>query len=94
MSVGRFARRHRAAIVLATLLVAAGGLYALRTLPAGIYPEAVFPRIVILARGGTFEPRDMVVAVTRPVEEALSGVVDLRRIRSRDRGEPRFPARG
>jgi Cation/multidrug efflux pump len=58
-------------------------VYSLVTLPAGTYPEAIFPRIVIIARVGTFEPRDMVVAVTRPLEEDLSGVIDLRRIQSR-----------
>ncbi|HSB54650.1 MAG TPA: efflux RND transporter permease subunit, partial [Gemmatimonadales bacterium] len=83
MSIGRFALRHRSAIYFATLLLAAAGGYALFNLPAGIYPEVVFPRIVILAKAGTFEPRDMVVAVTRPIEEGLTGILDLRRIRSR-----------
>jgi multidrug efflux pump subunit AcrB len=83
VSLAGFAARHRAAIYLAVTLLALSGLYALGTLPAGTYPEATFPRIAIVARGGTFEPRDMVVAVTRPLEETLSGVIDLRRIRSR-----------
>lgn len=83
MSIGRFALRHRTAILFTTIILAAGGGYALFTLPAGIYPEVVFPRIVILARAGTFEPREMVVAVTRPIEEGLTGIIDLRRIRSR-----------
>ena len=51
-------------------------------------PPAPIPRpssraSSIIARVGTFEPRDMVVAVTRPLEEDLSGVIDLRRIQSR-----------
>jgi len=83
MSIARFAARHRAPILLATGLFSAAGLYALATLPAGIYPEATFPRIAVVAAGGTFEPRDMVVAVTRPLEEAVSGVIDLRQIRTR-----------
>jgi len=83
MSVARFAARHRAPILLAGTLFTAAGLYALATLPAGIYPEATFPRIAVVVQGGTFEPRDMVVAVTRPLEEAVSGAIDLRQIRSR-----------
>lgn len=83
MSIARFAARHRAPILLATGLFSAAGLYSLATLPAGIYPEATFPRIAIVAEGGTFEPRDMVVAVTRPLEESVSGVIDLRQIRTR-----------
>jgi CzcA family heavy metal efflux pump len=74
--------RHRAAVYLAVALLTLGGLWALFTLPAGIYPEVTYPRIVVLARGGTFEAEEMTVAVTRPLEEALSGILGLRRIRT------------
>ncbi|HTS87202.1 MAG TPA: efflux RND transporter permease subunit [Gemmatimonadales bacterium] len=83
MNIARFAGRRRAPILFAAVLITAAGAYAAATLPAGIYPEATFPRIAVVAQGGTFEPKDMVVAVTRPLEEAVSGVIDLRRIRSR-----------
>jgi CzcA family heavy metal efflux pump len=76
-------QRHRAAVYLGVALLTAGGIQAMRTLPAGAYPEAVFPRVVVIALGGTIEPQGMVVAVTRPLEEAVSGAIDLRRIRSR-----------
>jgi CzcA family heavy metal efflux pump len=74
--------RHRAAVYLAVALLTAGGGRALLTLPAGIYPEVTYPRIVVLAHGGTFEADEMTVAVTRPLEEALSGTLGLRRIRT------------
>ncbi|MEO8449848.1 MAG: efflux RND transporter permease subunit [Gemmatimonadota bacterium] len=83
MSVTGLVQRYRAAVSLALVMVLAAGAYALATLPSGAYPEAVFPRVAVVVRGGTFEPRDMVVAVTRPLEEALIGVIDLRRVRSR-----------
>ncbi len=74
--------RHRAAVYLTVALLALGGVWALLTLPAGIYPEVTYPRIVVLARGGTFEAEQMTVAVTRPLEEALSGILGLRRVRT------------
>ncbi|MEP7326934.1 MAG: efflux RND transporter permease subunit, partial [Gemmatimonadota bacterium] len=83
MSIARFASHHRAAVFLGTGMLTVAGLFALTRLPAGVYPEATFPRIAIVVRGGTFEPRDMVVAVTRPIEEGLSGVIDLRKTRTR-----------
>ena len=83
MSITGWAFRNRAVVYLAAAMVTVAGLYAMLTLPAGIYPEATFPRIAVLASGGTFEPPEMIVAVTRPLEEAISGVIDLRRIRSR-----------
>jgi CzcA family heavy metal efflux pump len=75
--------RHSASVWLAVALLVLGGLWALFTLPAGIYPEVTYPRIVVLARGGTFEADEMTVAVTRPLEQALSGVLGLRRLRAR-----------
>ena len=83
MNIARLAIRHRAAVFLATVLLTVAGGFALTRLPSGIYPEAEFARIVVVASGGTYEPRDMIVAVTRPLEEALIGVIDLRRLRSR-----------
>ena len=83
MNLAAQALRHRPAVLLAAALLTGAGLFAAGRLPAGIYPEAEFDRIIVVATGGTFEPRDMVVAVTRPLEEGLIGVVDLRRLRSR-----------
>lgn len=83
MKIAAFVERHRAAVYLATALLTAAGLYALFTLPAGIYPEVTYPRVAVIARGGTFEAQEMTVAFTRPLEEAMSGVIDLQRIRAR-----------
>jgi len=76
-------QEHRAAVYLGTALITFGGLVAMFSLPAGAYPEAEFTRIVVLAEGGAYEPRDMIVAVTRPLEEAMTSVAELTRLRSR-----------
>jgi CzcA family heavy metal efflux pump len=83
MKIAGSVMRHRATVYLAVGLLTLGGLWALFTLPAGIYPEVTYPRIVVLARGGTFEADEMTVAVTRPLEEGVSGVIGLQRIRAR-----------
>ena len=83
MKIAGAVMRHRATVYFAVALLTLGGLWALFTLPAGIYPEVTYPRIVVLARGGTFEADEMTVAVTRPLEEASSGVLGLQRIRAR-----------
>ena len=83
MSIAGLVERHRSAVYLSLALLTLGGLLALFTLPAGIYPEVTYPRVVVVAEQGTFEVQDMTVAVTRPIEEAMSGIIALQRIRSR-----------
>jgi CzcA family heavy metal efflux pump len=83
VSIAGLVERYRAAVYLLCGLLTAGGLYALYTLPAAIYPEVAYPRIVVLGRGGTFEAQEMVVAATRPLEQAMSGLLGLRKIRAR-----------
>ena len=83
MRIAGAALRHRAAVQLTIGLLALGGIWALFSLPAGIYPEVTYPRIVVIARGGTFEADEMTVAVTRPLEQAMTGIIGLHRIRAR-----------
>ncbi len=83
MNVVRFSRREsRAVFLLAALLVAAGLVSAYR-LPSNIYPELHFPRIVILIHSGDLSPEATLISVTRPLEEAVSTVLGVRRVRSK-----------
>jgi CzcA family heavy metal efflux pump len=83
MNVARFAARNARVIVFAVLFITAAGLYAITVLPSGIYPEVEFPRIVVVAHSGDLSPRLMMIAVTRPLEEAAREVLGVRRVRSR-----------
>ncbi len=83
MSVGAWAIRQRAFVLLAVLLAAIGGVYAAAGLPAGIYPEVDFPRVVVVARGGDAPPDVFQSTVTRPLEQALATTLGVERVRSR-----------
>ncbi|HVV84960.1 MAG TPA: efflux RND transporter permease subunit, partial [Kofleriaceae bacterium] len=68
---------------LAAIALAAAGLHALFHLPAGIYPEMDFPRVVVVAHGAQ-EPPDLVeLQLTRPLEQALAVVPGVRQVRAR-----------
>jgi multidrug efflux pump subunit AcrB len=69
-------------IVLITLLCAAG-IYAALQLPIAIFPQTNFPRIVILVDDGEVPASQVLVSVTRPVEEAMNGIPGINRIRSK-----------
>jgi multidrug efflux pump subunit AcrB len=83
MNVVRFCRRNSRAIYLLTGLLLVAGLVSVFRLPSNIYPELSFPRIVILAHAGDLSPRNMLLTVTRPLEEEARTVLGVRRVRSR-----------
>ncbi len=52
-------------------------------MPSGIYPEVAFPRIVVIVQTPGLAVKDVEVAVTRPIEEAVSIVLGVIRVRSK-----------
>jgi CzcA family heavy metal efflux pump len=77
------ARPYFGLIVLTTSLLTAFGLVAMLRMPSGIYPEVAFPRIVVIAQTPGLGVKDVEVAVTRPIEEVVSIVLGVVRVRSK-----------
>ncbi|MFL5488467.1 MAG: efflux RND transporter permease subunit [Gemmatimonadaceae bacterium] len=74
---------QRRFIYLLVGLLAVAGIYAALKLPSAIYPELAFPRVLIVAEGSSLGARQMLFTVTRPIEEAVSIVPGVTRVRSR-----------
>src|SRR3989442_12065489 len=83
MNVVRFCRENRYAVYLVTGFLVAAGFWAMFVLPSNVYPELNFPRVEILVHAGDLSPETMLLTVTRPLEEAASTVLGVRRVRSR-----------
>jgi CzcA family heavy metal efflux pump len=73
--------QSRAILVLIGLLCAAG-LYSAWKLPSALFPQTDFPRIVVVVDNGVVPAPQMLVSVTRPIEEAMNGIPGIVRIRS------------
>ena len=76
-------RRHAAAVWFAAAALVALGVASTRSLPSGIYPEVEFPRIIVVARSGGAPADVFLTNVTRPLEQSLTTVLGVQRIRSR-----------
>ena len=74
---------QRLFIYLAVTILSAAGVWSALKLPSAIYPELTFPRITIVAQGASLGARQIVFAVSRPIEEAVSIVPGVERVRSR-----------
>jgi CzcA family heavy metal efflux pump len=81
--VSELLEHHRAGIALALALLVGAGALAYVGLPRGLYPELAFPRVVVVATLPDATADVVLINVTRPLEEALSPVAGVRRVRSK-----------
>ena len=78
-----FLAAQRRFVYLVVAMISAGGIYAALQLPSAIYPELAFPRVLVVAQGSSLGARQMLFTITRPIEEAVSIVPGVTRVRSR-----------
>src|ERR1700757_2394318 len=76
-----FRRFARPVLFLIMSLAAVGGYRAL-TMPVSVFPETDFPRIVIGVDNGVMPIDQMLVTITRPIEEAVNSVPGLQTVQS------------
>src|SRR6185369_6372368 len=75
------ANQSRAVLVTVGLLCL-GGIYAAWQLPTAIFPNTDFPRVVITVENGEVPADQMLVLVTRPIEEAMNGLPGIQHVKS------------
>ncbi|HZR64753.1 MAG TPA: efflux RND transporter permease subunit [Terriglobales bacterium] len=74
--------RHSKPLIFLIITVAALGIYLAFTIPIAVFPTTNFPRILIAADNGVMPIDQMMVTVTRPIEEAVNSVPGLKEVRS------------
>ena len=72
--------KNPVAVILAILV--AGGLFAYSRMQSSLFPEVTFPKIKIIAENGLQPVSKMMITVTKPLENAIKRVPDLKVIRS------------
>ena len=74
---------QRRFVYLVVVLLCIAGIWAALRLPSAIYPELQFSRIAIVAEGSSLDARQVVFAITQPLEEAVGVVPGVTRVQSR-----------
>ncbi|MDR3691891.1 MAG: efflux RND transporter permease subunit [Fimbriimonas sp.] len=83
MNVTDFATRHIKAILFVTIVLCAMGVVAYSAFPVSILPDVTFPRVIVIAESGDRPVKNLEVSVTRPIEEAVSTLPEVKRVQSR-----------
>ena len=76
-----FSRLSKPMIFL-TITIAIMGVYLAFTIPVSVFPETNFPRILIAVDNGVMPIDQMMVTITRPLEETVNSVPGLQRVQS------------
>jgi CzcA family heavy metal efflux pump len=76
-----FARNSKS-VIFAIIVIAIVGAYQAFTIPVAVFPSTDFPRIVIGIDNGVMPIDQMMVTITRPVEQAVNTVQGLETVRS------------
>src|SRR6266481_6018888 len=76
-----FQRLSRPILFLIVTLMLVGSYLAF-TIPVAVFPNTDFPRIVIGIDNGVMPIDQMLVIITRPLEEAVNSVPGLRKVQS------------
>jgi CzcA family heavy metal efflux pump len=74
--------RHSKPVIFLILTLALLGAYLAFTIPVAVFPATNFPRILIAVDNGVMPIDQMMVTVTRPIEEAVNSVPGLQEVRS------------
>ncbi len=72
--------RFGKSIVFVILTLVAVGIYLAFTIPIAVFPETDFPRVVVGIDNGVMPIDQMLVTITRPVEDSLNAVQGLNTI--------------
>ena len=82
MNLGRLVDHQWRAVAVVIGLLAIGGLVSATRVPMSLFPQTNFPRIIIVVENGEVPAQQMLVTVTRPIEESMSGMPGIARIKS------------
>jgi CzcA family heavy metal efflux pump len=74
--------RYSKALIGLVIALVALGVYVAFQIPTGVFPTTNFPRVIIALDNGVMPIDQMLVSVTRPVENAVSSVRGLNDVRS------------
>jgi CzcA family heavy metal efflux pump len=74
--------RHSRSVIFVILTLALLGGYLAFTIPVSVFPSTNFPRILIAVDNGVMPIDQMMVTITRPIEEAVNSVPGLEEVRS------------
>ena len=78
----KFSLNNKLLVLLAVVLVTVGGIYSAKRIEVDVFPDLTMPTVVILTDASNMAPEEVERLVTFPIETAVNGATNVRRVRS------------
>ena len=78
----RWSLANRLAVLLVSAILLLAGTYVTVTMPVDVFPDLTAPTVTVIVEGHGMAPEEMETLVTFPIETAVNGAADVRRVRS------------
>src|SRR6266700_3738201 len=73
---------HHWMVMIFSVLLLVGGIWTASEMPVDVFPDLTAPTVTILTEGHGMAPEEMESLVTFPLESAINGASNVRRVRS------------
>ena len=73
---------NRLLVLLAVVLVTIGGIQSAKNIEVDVFPDLTMPTVVVLTDASNMAPEEVERLVTFPIETAVNGATNVRRVRS------------
>ena len=77
-----YSLKNRLMILVGAILLLVGGTYVTTRMDVDIFPELTAPTVVVMTEAHGMAPEEVEQLVTFPIETAVNGATDIRRVRS------------
>lgn len=74
--------QNRLLVIVASIFLLIAGIYTALKIPVDVFPDLTAPTVTIMTESHGMAPEEIEILITIPIESAMNGATDVRRVRS------------